>query len=119
MRTKLAGFLAALALLGAGGYFVSQDVNGQRQVLMTVVWTMEVGTWAQVQFWENAEPSKVYRPSNGRWFERITVAPGTPVLLRGLLRNQGQMTCLIQVVGGQQDRDPRVGPGEVECKVYA
>lgn len=119
MRTKLAGFLAAVALVVAGGYFVSQDVNGQRQVLMTVVWNEVPGSWVQVQFWENAEPSKVYRPSNGRWVERITVAPGTPVLLRGLLRHEGQMSCLIQVIGGSQDRDPRVGPGEVECKVYA
>lgn len=86
---------------------------------MTVVWTMEVGTWAQVQFWVSAEPSKVYRPGNGRWFERITVPVGTPVVLKGIMRNQGQMSCLLQVVGGEQDREHRSGIGGVECKVYA
>lgn len=90
-----------------------------KTVLMTVVWTKKPGTWQQVQYWENAEPSKVFRPSNGRWVHEIQVAPGTPVVLKGIMRSEGEMSCLLQVVDGEQNRDYRSGPGNVQCKVYA
>lgn len=97
----------------------AKQTPAERVVLLTVVWTVEPGTWAQVQYWENAVPRGTFRPGNGRWVEELRVAPGTPILLKGLMRNAGEMSCLAQVVGGEQDRGFRTGPGPVECKVYA
>lgn len=97
----------------------TQETPKDRTVILTVVWTVEPGVWAQVQYWVNAELQGTFRPADGRWVTEVHAKPGTPILLKGLMRNSGEMSCLAQVIGGEQDRDIRSGRGSVNCKVYA
>lgn len=124
MRNKLTSGIAALALLAVAGFWLTSndtDDPDQRTVVITVDFSpVPAKAYVQMFVWVNAEPVPGnLRSSKSPWVYRVSVSPGTPVVVRATRSTEGTLTCLMQVIGKSGFQDTEDGRHAVQCKVYA